>query len=148
VTQTHARHILIKTSQVMSDEQAEQRLLQLRRRLEHGESFGDLARRHSEDPSAPQGGDLGWMTPGEAVPSFQRAMDALEPGQVSQPVETQFGWHLIEVLERRTQDMKTEFERMQVRQILFERRVQPAIEEWQSRLRGDAYIENRLDPER
>lgn len=147
VTQTHARHILIKPSQILSDEQAEQRLRQLRQRIEHGESFADLARRHSEDPSAPQGGDLGWLTPGETVPPFQRAMDALEPGQISQPVESQFGWHLIEVLERRTQDMKSEFERMQARQILFERRVMPTIEEWQSRLRGDAYIENRLDPE-
>ncbi len=147
VTQTHARHILIETSEVVSDEQAEQRLRQLRDRLSHGEDFADLAKRHSDDSSAPQGGDLGWLTPGETVPSFQRAMDALEPDQVSQPVQSQFGWHLIQVLERRTQDMKEEFERMQARQILFERRVEPALEEWLSQLRGQAYIENRLEPE-
>src|SRR5699024_9472539 len=74
VTQTHARHILIKTSQVVSDEQAEQRLLQLQQRLSHGESFEDLAKQHSDDGSAPQGGDLGWLTPGETVPAFEQAM--------------------------------------------------------------------------
>src|SRR5699024_3495246 len=94
VTQTHARHILIKTSKVMSDEQAEQRLRQLQRRLAHGEVFTDLAKRHSDDPSAPQGGDLGWLTPGDTVPPFEQAMDALQPGEVSDPVQTQFGWHL------------------------------------------------------
>lgn len=146
VTQTHARHILVKTSQVMSDEQAEQRLLQLRQRLTHGEKFADLAKRYSEDASAPQGGDLGWLTPGETVPAFQQAMDALEPGQVSAPVRSQFGWHLIEVVERRTKDMEDEFKRMQARQILFQRRVEPALEDWLSQLRGQAYIENRLDP--
>lgn len=147
VTQTHARHILIKTSQVMSDEQAEQRLLQLRERLAHGEDFADLAKRYSEDASAPQGGDLGWLTPGETVAPFQQAMDALEPGQISAPVRSQFGWHLIQVLERRTKDMEDEFKRMQARQILFQRRVEPALEDWLNQLRGQAYIENRLDPQ-
>lgn len=146
VTQTHARHILVKTSQVMTDEQAEQRLTQVRQRLTHGENFADLAKRYSEDASAPQGGDLGWLTPGETVPAFQQAMDALQPGQISAPVQSQFGWHLIEVLDRRTKDMENEFKRMQARQMLFQRRVEPALEDWLSQLRGQAYIENRLDP--
>lgn len=146
VTQTHARHILIKTSQVMSDEQAQQRLQLVRERLRHGEDFAGLAKRYSEDTTAPLGGDLGWLTPGETVPAFERVMDSLEPGQISEPVRSQFGWHLIEVLERRTKDMEDEFKRMQARQILFQQRVEPALEDWLSQLRGQAYIENRLDP--
>lgn len=146
VTQTHARHILIKPSQITTDEQAEQRLLLLRERLRHGEDFAVLAKQHSEDTSAPLGGDLGWLTPGETVPAFEQAMNALEPGQVSGPVQSQFGWHLIQVLERRTKDMENEFKRMQARQILFQRRVEPALEDWLSQLRGQAYIENRLEP--
>ncbi|MGB6102261.1 MAG: peptidylprolyl isomerase, partial [Pusillimonas sp.] len=146
VTQTHARHILIKTTQVMSDEQAQTRLAQVRQRLVNGESFEDLAKRYSEDASAPQGGDLGWLTPGETVPAFEQAMDALEPNQISQPIQSQFGWHLIQVLERRTKNMENEFRRMQARQLLFQRRVEPAFEDWLSQLRGQAYIDNRLDP--
>lgn len=146
VTQTRARHILIKTSQVTNDDQARTRLEQLRERIVNGESFEDMAKRYSEDASAPLGGDLGWLTPGETVPPFQRAMDALEPGQISEPVQSQFGWHLIEVLERRTQNMEEEFKRMRARQILFERRAEPAFDDWLNRLRGEAYIDNRLDP--
>ncbi|SHH92075.1 periplasmic chaperone for outer membrane proteins SurA [Pollutimonas bauzanensis] len=147
VTQTHARHILIKSSKVMSDEKAETRLNQLRQRLQNGDKFEDLAKRYSEDVSAPQGGDLGWLTPGETVPAFEQAMDDLEPGQISQPVKSQFGWHLIQVLERRTKNMETEFKRMQARQILFQRRAEPAFEDWLNQLRGQAYIDNRLDPQ-
>ncbi len=147
VTQTHARHILIKSSKVMSDEKAETRLAQLRQRIVNGEKFEDLAKRSSEDVTAPQGGDLGWLTPGETVPAFERAMNALEPGQISEPVKSQFGWHLIQVLERRTKNMEEEFKRMQARQILFQRRVEPAFEDWLSQLRSQAYIDNRLDPQ-
>src|SRR5699024_9048482 len=142
VEQTHARHILIKTSQVMSDEQAEERLSLLRERIQQGEDFATLARRNSEDGTAPQGGDLGWLSPGETVPAFERAMDALQPGDISQPVKSTFGWHLIEVLERRTKDMEDEYRRMQARQILFERRVEPALEDWLNQLEGQAYIDN------
>src|SRR5690606_19495602 len=109
-------------------EKAQVRLAQLRQRLVNGESFEDLAKRYSDDASAPQGGDLGWLTPGETVPPFERAMNALEPNQLSQPVESQFGWHLIQVLERRTKNMENEFRRMQARQMLFQRRVEPAFE--------------------
>jgi peptidyl-prolyl cis-trans isomerase SurA len=147
VTQTHARHILIKTTKVMSDEKAQTRLNQLRQRLVNGESFEDLAKRYSEDVSAPQGGDLGWLTPGETVPPFEQAMNALQPNQISEPVKSQFGWHLIQVLERRTKNMENEFKRMQARQILFQRRVEPAFEDWLSQLHGQAYIDNRLDPQ-
>lgn len=147
VTQTHARHILVKITKVMSDAKAQERLNQLRQRIVNGESFEDLAKRYSEDANAPQGGDLGWLTPGETVPAFEQAMNAMEPNQISQPIRSQFGWHLIQVLERRTKNMENEFRRMQARQTLFERRVEPAFEDWLSQLRGQAYIDNRLDPQ-
>ena len=147
VTQTHARHILIKVTKVMSDEQAQTRLAQLRQRIEMGEKFEDLAKRYSEDSSAPQGGDLNWLSPGETVPAFEQAMDALQPGQVSQPVRSPFGWHLIQVEERRTKNMEQEYKRMQARQVLFQRRAEPAFEDWLNQLHGQAYIDNRLAPE-
>lgn len=146
VTQTHARHILVKLSQVMDDQQAEQRIRQLQERIARGESFEDMAKRYSEDATAPQGGDLGWLSPGETVPAFEQAMDRLQPGQVSDPVKSQFGWHLIEVLDRRTRDMENEYRRAQARQVLFQRRAEPAFEDWLNGVRGRAYIDNRLEP--
>lgn len=145
VTQTHARHILIKTSKVVSDEQARDTLQRLRERIEHGEKFSELAKRYSEDASAPQGGDLGWLSPGQTVPAFEQAMDALKYGEVSEPVQSPFGWHLIQVEERRTKNMENEFRRMQARRELMQRRIGPAYEDWLDQLRGKAYIDNRLD---
>src|SRR5690606_6606682 len=138
VTQTHARHILIKTTQVTSDEKARNLLEQLRVRIANGESFAELARRYSEDGTAPQGGDLGWLSPGDTVPAFEAAMDALGEGQVSQPIQSPFAWHLILVEERRTKDMEDEFRRMQARRALLERRIGPAYEEWLDQLRAPA----------
>lgn len=146
VTQTHARHILVRTNQITSDEQAQRRLSMLRDRLRNGESFQDLARRNSDDATAPQGGDLGWLSPGETVPAFEQAMNNLQPGEISEPIKSPFGWHIIEVLERRSQDMGEEYQRMQARQILFQRRIEPAVDQWMNELWGQAYIENRLDP--
>lgn len=145
VTQTHARHILVKLSQVRDDDQALERITQLYQRLKNGESFEELARSYSEDSSAPQGGDLGWLTPGETVPAFEQAMDALSVGQISQPVRSQFGWHLILVEERRSKDMENEFRRMQARQHLFQQRVEPAFEDWLNQLRTAVYVDNRLE---
>src|SRR5690606_32956045 len=113
VTQTHARHILIKTTKVMSDTKAQTTLSQLRQRIANGESFEDLAKRYSEDVTAPQGGDVGWVTAGDTVRAFEQAMEGSADGQVSEPVRSQFGWHLIQVLERRTKNMEKEFQRMQ-----------------------------------
>ena len=146
VTQTHARHILIKTSTVMSDDQARQRLDQVRQRIVNGgASFSDMARQYSQDANAPQGGDLGWVNPGEMVPAFEQAMNALPVGGISQPVLSPFGWHLIQVEERREHDVSDELQRMQARQILFERRAEPAFEDWLAQLRNEAYIDNRLE---
>jgi len=146
VDQTKAKHILIKTSQVVSDEIAQQKLAQIRERLVEGkESFGDLARRFSNDSSAPQGGDLGWLNPGETVPPFEKVMNSLKVGEVSQPVKTQFGWHLIVVDDRRTQDIAEQFERNQVRQRLFMQRSEAAFEQWLQQVRNQSYIDNRLE---
>lgn len=147
VTQTRARHILVRTNQITSDEQAEQRLRILRDRLRSGESFEELARRHSDDATAPQGGDLGWLSPGETVPAFEQVMNSLQPGEVSEPFRSPFGWHIVEVMERRNQDMGEEFQRMQARQILFQRKIEPAVDQWLNQLYGQAYVENRLDPQ-
>ncbi|HET8703740.1 peptidylprolyl isomerase [Castellaniella sp.] len=145
VTQTHARHILIKTSKVVDDDKARAILEGLRNRIEHGESFAELAKRYSEDASAPQGGDLGWLNPGETVPAFEQAMNALQDGQVSQPVKSPFGWHLIQVEGRQTKNMEQEFRRMQARRELMQRRIGPAYEDWLDQLRSQAYIDNRLE---
>lgn len=146
VTQTHARHILIKTSAVMSDDQARQRLSQIRQRIVNGgASFADMARQYSQDANAPQGGDLGWVNPGEMVPAFEQAMNVLPEGGVSEPVLSPFGWHLIQVEARREHDVSDELQRMQARQILFERRAEPAYEDWLAQLRNEAYIDNRLE---
>ncbi|MGE4125468.1 MAG: peptidylprolyl isomerase [Pusillimonas sp.] len=146
VTQTRARHILVKIDQGTNRERALDRARELRQRVVMGEDFAEVARRTSEDASAPEGGDLGWLTPGETVPAFQQAMDALSPGAVSEPVLTQFGWHIIKVEDRRTQDMEDEFKRMRARQMLFERQAGPAFEDWLGQIRGSAYIDNRLAP--
>jgi peptidyl-prolyl cis-trans isomerase SurA len=146
VTQTHARHILIKVDKVTTSEQAREKLVRLRARIEHGESFATLAKRYSQDSSAPQGGDLGWLNPGETVAPFQHAMDALKPGEISEPVETKFGWHLIQVLARRTKNMASEYNRVKARQILFERRAGPAFEDWLGKLRAQAYVDIRIKP--
>lgn len=146
VTQTHARHILIKTSAVISDDDARQRLALLRQRIVEGhEDFAALARQNSQDATAPQGGDLGWLNPGETVPEFEQAMNALQPGDVSEPVHSRFGWHIIQVLERREKDVKDEVERLQARRVLFERRSELAFDDYLEQLRDQAYIDNRLE---
>jgi len=149
VTQHHVRHILIKTSAVVTDEEARSRLNQIADRIRHGQAtFADMARQYSDDTSAPQGGELGWISPGETVPAFERAMTTLQPGQMGEPVKSEFGWHLILVEERRVQDVTEQARRMQARQILFQRKLEPAWEEWVGVVRGRAYVDNRLGQER
>ena len=147
VTQTHARHILLKTSPQLSDDEARQRLTQLRQRIQSGEDFAVVARANSEDtPSAEHGGDLGWVTPGMLVPQFEQAMNELQPGEISAPFKTPFGWHIVQVQERRQGLASTEANRARVREALLRRR---ADEEWEQtlrRLREEAYVEIRLQP--
>src|SRR5574340_501523 len=143
VTQTHARHILIKTNELTSETDARNRLLQLKERIENGEKFEDLARLQSEDASASKGGDLGWINPGDTVPEFEKAMDALKPGQISDPVQTPFGWHLIEVLGRRSQDVTQERQKLLARQAIRERKGDEAFQDWVRQIRDAAYVEIR-----
>jgi peptidyl-prolyl cis-trans isomerase SurA len=145
VQQTRARHILIKTNELVSETEARNRLLALKERLDNKADFAELARARSEDTSASRGGDLNWLSPGDTVPEFERAMDALKPGEISAPVRSPFGWHLIEVLERRNQDVTQEGLRMNARQTLRERKTDEAFQEWVRQLRDRSYIEQRLE---
>jgi peptidyl-prolyl cis-trans isomerase SurA len=142
VTQTHVRHILLRTSEIQSLEDARQKLLNLRERVENGDDFAALARAHSEDTgSAANGGDLGWVNPGMMVPEFEKAMNALKPNQLSQPVRTSFGLHLIQVLDRRTHDITQERMQAAARQQIHARKADERYEQWTRQLRDEAFVE-------
>lgn len=145
VQQTRARHILIKTNELVSETEARNRLLALKERLDNKADFAELARARSDDGSAARGGDLGWLNPDDTVPEFEQAMNALKIGEISPPVRSPFGWHLIEVLERRTQDRTQEGQRLNARQALRERKTDEAYQEWVRQLRDRAYVEQRLE---
>jgi peptidyl-prolyl cis-trans isomerase SurA len=145
VQQTHARHILLRLNEVVSETDAKQRLANLKERVENGGDFAELARLQSEDASAARGGDLGWLSPGDTVPEFERAMNALQPGQTSDPVQSPFGWHLIQVLERRSEDMSKERQRIIARQAIRTRKSDEAYQEWVRQQRDRAYVELRLE---
>ncbi len=145
VQQTHARHILIKTNELVSESEARSKLVPLKERLENKADFAELARVHSEDGSASKGGDLGWLSPGDTVPEFERAMNALKPGEISAPVLTPFGWHLIQVMARRNEDMSKERLRLAARQALRSRKSDEAYQEWVRQQRDRAFIEIRLE---
>ncbi|MDR2208434.1 MAG: peptidylprolyl isomerase [Azoarcus sp.] len=145
VEQTHARHILLKVSELLSDAEAQARLNALRERIVNGADFAELARANSADLSAARGGDIGWVNPGDTVPEFEKAMNALAPNQVSEPVRSPFGWHLVQVLERRKQDMGEEYHRNIARNILRQRKANEAYEDWLRQLRDEAYVEYKLE---
>lgn len=148
VSQTRARHILIKTSEVVNDAEARRRLTGIKERLDNGGDFEELARSNSQDLSAAKGGDLGWLYPGDTVPEFEKVMNALEPGKVSEPVQSPFGWHLIQVVERRVEDVSTERQRAAARLALRERKAEEVYQDWVRQLRDRAYVEIRLNDER
>jgi peptidyl-prolyl cis-trans isomerase SurA len=143
VTQTHARHILIKTSELVSENEAKARLQEVKRRIDKGADFAEQARLYSEDGSAAQGGDLNWISPGETVPEFEAAMDALKVGQVSGLVQSGFGWHLIQVLERRNTDISAEQKKLQARKAIRAYKSDDAYQDWLRQLRDRAFIEYR-----
>ena len=146
VQQTRARHILIKTSEVVSDADARRRLTDLRERVvQGGANFAELAKVHSADLSASKGGDLGWIYPGDTVPEFEQAMDALKPGELSQPIQSPFGWHLILVEDRRVQDVSDDRKRAAARNALRERKMDEAYQDWLRQLRDRAYVDYRLE---
>jgi peptidyl-prolyl cis-trans isomerase SurA len=148
INQTHARHILIKTSALVDDEQAQSRLRNLKNRIRSGEDFAELARANSEDSaSALDGGDLGWTSPGDLVPEFEETLNNLQVGNISEPFKTKYGWHLVEVLGRRQYDSTKEALRAQARKIIRKRKTEEETELWLRRLRDESYVEYHLEPE-
>lgn len=146
VEQTRVRHILIKTNQFVTPADAKRKLTELKQRLDNNAAkFEELAKLFSNDMSASKGGDLGWIYPGDTVPEFERAMNALQPGQVSEPIESPFGYHLIQVLERKQDDVSQERQRMVARQAIRERKLEEATQDWLRQLRDRAYVEYRFD---
>jgi peptidyl-prolyl cis-trans isomerase SurA len=145
VEQVRARHILVRLSEIVGEQEARRRLDGMRRRIATGADFAEVARSQSEDASSARGGDLGWLSPGDTVPEFEQAMMALAPGEVSQPVRSPFGWHLIQVLERRKEDLTRERERQVARQSIRVRKGDEAFTDWVRQLRDRAFVEYRLD---
>ncbi len=145
VTQTHARHILIRTDELTNDAAARTRLEDIRKRIKNGADFAKLAHEYSNDTaSATNGGDLGWVNPGDMVPKFQEQMDQLATGEISEPFKTGFGWHIVQVLKRRRHDDTDAYIRSQARDAIRQRKTEEELQSWLARLRDDAYVENRL----
>jgi len=148
VTQSRARHILLKTGSQMNEAQARERLIDFKRRIESGQStFAALAREYSQDGSASQGGDLGWASPGMFVPEFEAVMNRLAPGQISEPLISRFGVHLIQLLERRNAQLSESEQREMVRKFLRDRKLDEAYLNWAQEVRGRAYVEMREPPQ-
>ena len=146
VTQAHVRHILIKSDELTSEEDAHERLDQIRLRITGGDDFAELARGNSNDTvSAAQGGDLGWVSPGDLVGDFEEVMNNLGLGEISQPFRTDYGWHIAQVLERREYDNSEEMKRAQAREAIRRRKLDEARENWLREMRDEAYVEYRLE---
>jgi peptidyl-prolyl cis-trans isomerase SurA len=144
--ETHVRHILLQPNEVIDDAEAQKRLKLLKQKLAQGEDFAALARAYSDDKSSSvKGGDLGWVTPEAVVPAFREAMDRLAPGEISDPVQTPFGWHLIQVLERKTYDDTAEYRRKRAKDLLTQRKFEEEVELWLQKLRAESYVEILLD---
>jgi len=147
VEQTHARHILLRTNEVQDAAATQTRLQRLRTRLLSGDDFAKIARTHSEDTaSAVKGGDLGWLNPGATAPRFEAMLRRLQPGQISPPFQSQFGWHLVQVIARRQQDQTTATRRAKAKALMMRRKTEEETKLWRRRLRGAAFIEIRDNP--
>lgn len=146
ITQTKARHILIRVNEVVSEADARHKLELLRERILHQSvRFEELAQLHSQDGASTRGGDLGWLYPSDTVPEFEQAMNRLQVGEISEPVRTPFGYHLIQVTERRTEGASKERQRQMARQALRDKRAEEAYEDWIRQIRDRAYVEIRID---
>jgi peptidyl-prolyl cis-trans isomerase SurA len=145
VQQTHVRHILLRAREGLSDAEARDRLRRLRERIVAGADFAELARVHSEDATSAKGGDLGWITAGDTVPEFERAMNALADGAVSEPIQTPFGWHLVQVIARRSDELSEDRKRLAARQAIRARKADEAFQDWLRQSRDRAFVENRLE---
>ena len=148
LTQTRARHILLQPNEVVSEADARARLRHLRERIANGADFADLARAHSDDTgNAAMGGDFGWTGPGDLLPAMQSVMDALEESEVSAPFETERGWHIVQVVERRAYDGTEEVRRANAVRAIRGRKVEEELQTWIRRIREEAYVEYRLHDE-
>jgi peptidyl-prolyl cis-trans isomerase SurA len=146
IEQTHARHILVRVNEIVAESEARRRIGVLRQRIVDGANFAELARLNSDDTvSAQRGGDLGWVVPGDLVPEFERAMAELKVNEVSQPVRTPFGIHIVQVLGRRTADVSADRKRLEARKVLRDRRADEAYQEWLRQLRDQVYVDLRLE---
>ena len=141
VDQVRARHILVKVNELTSETEAKARIDRVRERIEGGAKFEELARVSSEDASSARGGDLGWLSPGDTVPEFEKAMATLALNELSQPIRSPFGWHLIQVQERRTQDVSKDRQREQARLALRQRKSEEQFAEFVRQTRDRAYVE-------
>ena len=145
VDQTHPRHILVRVNEIVSESDAKAKIDRLKDRIDAGAKFEELAKLNSEDTTSAKGGDLGWVNPGDTVPEFDEAMKKLEPNQISAPVRTPFGWHLIQVLERRRQDITGDRARSEAQVAIRQRKADEAFQDWVRQIRDRAYVEVRLD---
>jgi len=145
VQQTHVRHILVRARDGLSEAEARERLKKLRAQIESGADFAEVAKNNSEDSSASKGGDLGWVAPGDTVPEFERVMNSLKDGEVSEPIQTPFGWHLVQVLGRRSDEMSPDRKRIAARQSIRARKADEAYQDWLRQARDRAFVENRYD---
>ncbi len=145
VDQVLARHILVRTNALLTDEAAERKLRELKARIEQGDDFGELAKAHSDDTgSAINGGKMDWSVSSNFVPKFKEKVDELEPKIISEPFKSRFGWHIVEVLDKRKHDNSQEAMRSQAREIIRQRKIEEETEVWLRQLRDESYIENRL----
>jgi peptidyl-prolyl cis-trans isomerase SurA len=145
VQQTHARHILLRAREGLSEAEARERLRRLRERIVAGEDFGEIAKVQSEDASAAKGGDLGWVAAGDTVPEFERVMNGLKDKEVSEPIQTPFGWHLVQVLERRSDELSEDRKKVAARQSVRARKADESYQDWLRQSRDRAFVENRYD---
>ncbi|MBT6275770.1 MAG: hypothetical protein HOI95_16755 [Chromatiales bacterium] len=149
IRQTHARHILLRPGELANEDEVIARLNGLYERIQNGDDFGKIARSHSDDrSSALREGDLGWLSPGDTVPAFAGEMDLLETGKISEPFRTQFGWHLVQVIERRDHDSTEAVRDAEARSAIRRRKSEEELQSWLRQLRDQAYVELRLDRER
>lgn len=146
VEQTHARHILMRPDQITTEEQVREKMNEIKKRLLNGEDFAELAKQFSQDPgSKNNGGDLGWTSAGNFVPRFEKVMDSLEINQISEPFRSQFGWHIVQVLERRKEDETEQLKRSRAEEAIRQRKADEELQLWLRRIRDEAYVEYRID---
>lgn len=145
IQQTRARHILIKGKEGVTDDDAKNRLARLRERIIGGADFAELAKVHSDDPSSQKGGDLGWISPGDTVPEFERTMNSLRDNEISNPIQSPFGWHLVQVMERRTEGISEDRKRVTARATIRSRKADEAFQDWLRQTRDRAFVEYRLE---